>query len=856
MTYGVLTILLGLVIFLVPKLLPQKLKGSTQPQDTDQKSENKKGSGQKKQSSPEKLAQWVLQAEKTKTNLKEKLCRAPVAPHSEALFGRNQVLIDLFKAINKQVSFIELHGKPGVGKTALALEVVNKYKFNYQNILLYLDFGEAGVDELSTKDAMVQVILSIRPTMRIPDNLTQLSKLYQLVMGKHQGVFILDNVVSAERVKELKPSVSLSWLMIVTSEKKLGIDDEALSVNVEPLEIEPAQELLIDRSLRVKPRARETAKLCKGLPLALEICSRFLSTNVKVSPTDFVNLLRKYRNNSLLEQSDEHEEALLAAFKAVYNSLNNKEQKVFNQLAVFPASFDPIAAAQICEENGDCIKTLSQFGLVKLNPVTKRYSLHNWVKNHLKNYLPEKIARETRLRHAAYYLPLLKTAQENILKSGVKARDGLQLFHREWANIRSALDRVRKNSVEGKQAAELFNSYMVVGAELLPLYFFPKECQSYLEAALKVSQRLSTKNSEVQHLVNLGAFYISQARYKEASEYLEQANELATTLQDPQSKGKVLNEIARLYLTTNKPDETVEVLLEKIKLCQENKIGVDDEISLLRLGLAYEKKGEFNKAIEAMKEGQIKAKQAENGHCLETLLKHLGFCLGEIQDFPRAEEYFDACLGLARGLGKKKEEMEILLRFGTIYVKSKDAEQALSSLEEGLQLAEKHNDSRYKGLFLIQIGDAYTLLQDKQKAMQNYMSAMDPLKKAKETGLVNEINKRLSQSFELEENDSTENVQVKIDTIDSATKRVISPQKKLTMGKAINQIQTKTEEFIERGDNKMISYYIGSIEKIIKTYDLDIKDSTTRESLSALMTELRQNNHHACATILKNKFSL
>ena len=137
------------------------------------------------------MAKWFLQAEKTKTNLKEKVGRAPIAPHSETLFGREQVLIDLFKAINKQVSFIELHGKPGVGKTALALEVVNKYKFNYQNILLYLDFGKAGDEKFSTKDAMVQVILSIRPTMRIPDNLTQLIKLYQLI-----------NATSADLIKD------------------------------------------------------------------------------------------------------------------------------------------------------------------------------------------------------------------------------------------------------------------------------------------------------------------------------------------------------------------------------------------------------------------------------------------------------------------------------------------------------------------------------------------------------------------------------------------------------------------------------------------------------------------------------
>jgi tetratricopeptide (TPR) repeat protein len=737
----------------------------------------------------------------------------------------------------------------------LALTVVNKYKFNFQNILLYLDFGGGGEDALSTKEAMVQIILSIRPTMRIPESLAQLNKLYQLMMEKRQGVFVLDNVASAEQVQELKPASSSSWLMIVTAEKKLGMD-EAFSVNVEPLEVAPAQDFLVDRSLRLKPRARETAKLCRGLPLALEICGRFLLSNVKVSPADFVNLLRKHRNNSLLEQSDECEEALLAAFKAVYHSLNNKEQNVFYQLAVFPASFDSIAAAQVCEENGDCLKTLAQFGLVKTNPVNKRYSLHNWVKNQLKNYLPEKTSREARLRHAAYYLPVFKAAQENISKGGEKSRDGLQLFHREWANIQAALNRVRKNSVEGKQAAELFNAYMIAGAELLPLHFFPKECQSYLEAGLKVSQRLGTKNSEAQHLVNLGSFHISQAKYKEAEEYLQQANQLATTLQDAQITGKVLNEMARLYLATDKAEETINTLLDKRKLFQESKVEVDEEISLLRLGLAYEKKGEFSKAIEAMKEGQKKARANGNGHCVETFLKHLGFCLGEAQDLTNAEDYFEASLGLARSLGKRKDELEILLKFGTIHTKSQDIERAMTLLKEGLRLAEKHHDNRYKGLFLKQLGDAYTLMQDNQKAVESYMHAIGPLKKAKETGLVDKINKRLNQSFEVAENEPAEIKQTENNAEVSAIKRVIKPLRKLSQSKGLRLVQSKTEEFIERGDTKMISYYIGSIEKIIKTHELDIKESTTREGLLELMGALRQNNHHACATIFKNKFSL
>ena len=73
-------------------------------------------------------------------------------------------------------------------------------------------------------------------------------------------------------------------------------------------------------------------------------------------PEDFVNLFRKHQNNSFLEKTDANEESMLAAFKAIYNSLKDKEQTVFNQLAVFAASFEAIASSQICEENGNCLK--------------------------------------------------------------------------------------------------------------------------------------------------------------------------------------------------------------------------------------------------------------------------------------------------------------------------------------------------------------------------------------------------------------------------------------------------------------------------------------------------------------------
>ena len=187
---------------------------------------------------------------------------------------------------------------------------------------------------------------------------------------------------------------------------------------------------------------------------------------------------------------------------------------------------------------------------------------------------------------------------------------------------------------------------------------------------------------------------------------------------------------------------------------------------MIRLGLAYEKKGEFDKAIQTMKDGKRKTKEARNGPCMETLLKHIGFCLDGVQNLSAAEDYIEANLLLVRGLGKRKEELEILLHCGEIYAQSKDMEQALILLEEGLELAEKYRDNRYEGLFLVQIGDTYARMQEKQKAAENYMKSLDPLKKSKELLLIGEINLKLSQSFELDNEESSE------------SKRVIKPIEK------------------------------------------------------------------------------
>jgi len=110
--------------------------------------------------------------------------------------------------------------------------------------------------------------------------------------------------------------------------------------------------------------------------------------------------------------------------------------------------------------------------------------------------------------------------------------------------------------------------------------------------------------------------------------------------------------------------------------------------------------------------------------------------------------------------------------------------------------------------------------------------------------MLDEIKKRMSRSYETGEIESPE------------LEKIVRPVHKSKQGKGLILMQARTSEFIKIGDNKMINYYISSVEEIIQDYQLNPSDSEIREKLNKQMDTLRDNNHHACATILKQKFQL
>jgi CHAT domain-containing protein len=83
-------------------------------------------------------------------------------------------------------------------------------------------------------------------------------------------------------------------------------------------------------------------------------------------------------------------------------------------------------------------------------------------------------------------------------------------------------------------------------------------------------------------------------------------------------------------------------------------------------------------------------------------------------------------------LGKLQQEASMLLAIGTLYFIQNDSTNALITFQEGLTIQEKRNDQLGTAIFLSSMGNAYSNLGEKQKAIEVYNRALPIFQQEKE----------------------------------------------------------------------------------------------------------------------------
>ncbi|MGN9843988.1 BTAD domain-containing putative transcriptional regulator [Nonomuraea sp. H19] len=216
------------------------------------------------------------------------------------LVGRERQVSDLrTRLLAHGAPVVAIHGPAGVGKSALALRLAHAVSERFPDGNLYFDLrgnmaDQPPADWRAALDGALRA-LTRRPDENSPSAEESVARFRSLLAGR-RVLLVIDNAVDADQVRSLLPPQP-HCACIVTSRRMLATLDGAYHCDLQPLPTTEAVGLLGhlagDQRVAAEPdAAREVARLCDHLPLALRIAGARLATRPAHSLGDFAARLR------------------------------------------------------------------------------------------------------------------------------------------------------------------------------------------------------------------------------------------------------------------------------------------------------------------------------------------------------------------------------------------------------------------------------------------------------------------------------------------------------------------------------------------------------------------------------------
>lgn len=172
---------------------------------------------------------------------------------------------------------VAVSGPPGVGKTALAIQVAHKVKDQFPDGQLYVNLLGTDFDEPTEPiDVLGRFLRSFGVDgQALPATLNERIDLYRDLVAERKVLVVLDNAAGDHQVQPLIPG-GQHCAVLTTGRTRLGVTLGASTVSLESLDPEKAQDLLscvvgASRVAAEPPAAAELVKLCGYLPLAIRV---------------------------------------------------------------------------------------------------------------------------------------------------------------------------------------------------------------------------------------------------------------------------------------------------------------------------------------------------------------------------------------------------------------------------------------------------------------------------------------------------------------------------------------------------------------------------------------------------------
>jgi predicted ATPase/transcriptional regulator with XRE-family HTH domain len=566
------------------------------------------------------------------------------------------------------VRLLTLTGPGGIGKTRLAIEVVQKTEGDFPDGAAFV--GLAPLGDAALVMPTVTRVLGLREAGRMHP----LEALRQYLREK-RFLLVLDNF---EHVSEAAPEVvellgscpNLSVLVTsraplrVRGEQEysvssLAVPDPTRMPEAEEVAQTPAAELFVERATAASPtfeltqkNAAAVAAICwrlDGLPLALELAAaqaRFLG------PTALLSRLDQALQAGGARDLPERQRTMRTTLDWSHGLLSEQEQALFRRLSVFAGGFSLEAAEAVgavgetgTEEVVPLLGSLVEQSLVvveaveTLHATSLRYRMLEPVRQYALGRLRESgEADEARWRHARYYLALAEEAGPKI-----QGHD-----QGEW------LDRLEADN-------------------------------NNLRAAIRWSVEAGDPQTAARFGWSLSMYWVMRSRHSEGRLLMEQT--LARGGAFPaQMRARAIWALAASVYGSGE-DEWLMTLCEKcVALSREVRDTRTEAYALGIMGMAALQLGELDRATRVLEESlEMFRKQGDDWGAAQILTQMTVAPLRR-DDHPRAAAYAEKALELTRRTGDRQAANIALYVLAQTSSASGDHERAAGYFRDALTL--------------------------------------------------------------------------------------------------------------------------------------------------------------------------